>query len=152
MYRFTVYDIIHHGARPSFTRQITIPIIVTKQLKIWPKIFRKRISFWNFNNISTVCPIFILLCSFLQTLLGEHDLTVCWFCVCVWDNFLASDWSKLSDVARHQQVSYDVARPLLMVPTEPWQNSTPVFDRRELKFCQAKPSQAPAPAQLAGFS
>ena len=41
---------------------------------------------------------------FLQALLVEQGLTVCWFCVCVciWDNFSASDWSKIGDVARRR--------------------------------------------------
>ena len=38
---------------------------------------------------------------FLQALLVEQSLKVCWFCVSefvsefVWDNFSASDWSKI---------------------------------------------------------
>ena len=41
--------------------------------------------------------------SFLQALLVEQGLTVCWFCVglWVWDNFSASDWLKIGDIARH---------------------------------------------------
>ena len=31
------------------------------------------------------------------------------------------------DIARRRQTSYDVARLLLMVPLEPWRNSTPFF-------------------------
>ena len=79
---------------------------------------------------------------FLQALLGEQGLTVCWFCVCisfcvcVWDDFLASDWSKVSDVARRRKASYDIARLLLMVPIEPWQNSTPFFGAAA--FCTTK--------------
>ena len=34
---------------------------------------------------------------------------------------------KSSDAGRRRQTSYDVARLLLMVPIEPWQNSTPLF-------------------------
>ena len=43
---------------------------------------------------------------------------------------------KSSDVARRRQTSYDVARLLLMVPMEPWQNSTPVFGAAA--FCTTK--------------
>ena len=75
---------------------------------------------------------------FLQALLGEQGLTVCWFCVCLcfWDNFSASDWSKYGDVARRRETSYGVARLLLMVPLEPWRNSTPVFGAAA--FCTTK--------------
>ena len=45
-------------------------------------------------------------------------------CVCV-TYFQASDWSKVGDVKRRRQTLYDVARLLLMVPIELWQNSTP---------------------------
>ena len=43
---------------------------------------------------------------------------------------------KSSDVARRRQTSYDVARLLLMVPIEPWQNSTPFFGAAT--FCATK--------------
>ena len=72
--------------------------------------------------------------SFLQALLREQGLTVCWFCVC--DNFSASVWSKRGDVPRRFQTSYEVARLLLMVPIELQQNSTPVFGAAV--FCTTK--------------
>ena len=43
---------------------------------------------------------------------------------------------KISNVARRRQTSHDVARLLLMVPIEPWQNSTPVFGAAA--FCTTK--------------
>ena len=54
---------------------------------------------------------------------------VCWFSVClfIWENFSASDWSKAGDITRCRQTSYDIARILLMVPFEPWENFTPFF-------------------------
>ena len=54
---------------------------------------------------------------------------VCWFSVClfIWDNFSASDWWKAGDITRRRQMLYDIARILLMVPFEPWQNFTPFF-------------------------
>ena len=75
---------------------------------------------------------------FLQALLGEQGLTVCWFCVCVcvWDNFSASDWSKFGDLARRRETSHVVARLLLMLPLEPWRNSTPFFGAAA--FCTTK--------------
>ena len=45
-------------------------------------------------------------------------------CLCVPPKFL----SQIQiDIAQRRETSYDVARLLLMVPLEPWQNSTPVF-------------------------
>ena len=43
---------------------------------------------------------------------------------------------KSGDVARRRQTSYGVARLLLMVPMEPWQNSTQVFGAAA--FCTTK--------------
>ena len=43
---------------------------------------------------------------------------------------------KSSDVARRRQTSYDVARLLLMVPIELWQNSTIFFGAAA--FCKSK--------------
>ena len=43
---------------------------------------------------------------------------------------------KISNVARRRQTSHDVARLLLMVPIEPWQNSTPIFGAAA--FCTIK--------------
>ena len=43
---------------------------------------------------------------------------------------------KSSDIAQHRQASYDVAKLLLMVPMEPWQNSTPVLGAAA--FCTTK--------------
>ena len=43
---------------------------------------------------------------------------------------------KSSDVARRRQTSYDVARLLLMVPIELWQNSTIFFGAAA--FCTSK--------------
>jgi len=40
------------------------------------------------------------------------------------------------DIARRRQTTYDVARLLLMVPLEPWQNSTPFFGAAA--FCTTK--------------
>ena len=57
-------------------------------------------------------------------------------CLSVRDNFLASDWSKFGDLARRRETSHDVARLLLMVPLEPWQNSTPFFGAAA--FCTTK--------------
>ena len=48
----------------------------------------------------------------------------------------ASDWSKISDVARRRQALYNVARLLQMVPIGPWRNSTPVFGAAA--FCTTK--------------
>ena len=62
-------------------------------------------------------------------------LCVC-VCVCFWDNFSASDWSKYGDVTWRRETSYYVARLLLMVPLEPWRNSTPVFGAAA--FCTTK--------------
>ena len=82
---------------------------------------------------------------FLKALLGEQGLPTCRFsvclcvcvCVCVWwDNFKASDWSKLGDLARRRARSHDAARLLLMVPIEPWRNSTPFFGAAV--FCTTK--------------
>ena len=35
--------------------------------------------------------------------------------------------AKYGDVTRRRETSYDVARQVLMVPSEPWRNSTPFF-------------------------
>ena len=40
------------------------------------------------------------------------------------------------DVARRRETSCDVARLLLIVPLEPWQNSTPIFGAAA--FCTTK--------------
>ena len=54
-------------------------------------------------------------------------------CLCVPPKFL----SQIQiDIGRRHQTSYDVARLLLMVPLEPWQNSTPVFGAAA--FCTTK--------------
>ena len=72
--------------------------------------------------------------TFLSSALGEtldqyFKMSVT---VCV-TNFQASDWSKVSDVARRRTASYDVARLLLMAPIDPWRNSTPDFGA--VAFC-----------------
>ena len=36
-------------------------------------------------------------------------------------------WSKAGDIVQRRQTSYDIARILLMVPFEPWENFTPFF-------------------------
>ena len=56
-------------------------------------------------------------------------------CLCV-TYFQASDWLKVVDVARRRQTAYNVARLLLMVPLEPWQNSTLFFGA--VAFCTSK--------------
>ena len=50
--------------------------------------------------------------------------------------FEASDWSKVGDLARRRGTSNDIARLLLMVPLEPWRNSTPFFGAPA--FCTTK--------------
>ena len=40
---------------------------------------------------------------------------------------LNTNFKKVHTHARRRETSYDVARLLLMVPLEPWQNSTPFF-------------------------
>ena len=57
-------------------------------------------------------------------------------CVSVWDNFKASDWSKFGDLARRRETSHDIARLILMLPLEPWRNSTPFFGAAA--FCTTK--------------
>ena len=54
----------------------------------------------------------------------------------VLDNFSASDWLKVGDAKRRCQTSYYVARLLLMVPIEPWRNSTQFFGA--VAFCTTK--------------
>ena len=36
-------------------------------------------------------------------------------------------WSKAGDIVQRRQTSYDIARILLMVPFEPWENFIPHF-------------------------
>ena len=45
------------------------------------------------------------------------------------------------DAARRREVSYDVARLLLMAPIDPWRNSTPVFG--SVAFCTTKDCRTP---------
>ena len=54
-----------------------------------------------------------------------------WVGQCVVDFLITS-----SDVARRRQTSYDVARLPLMLPIEPWRNSTPLFGA--VAFCTTK--------------
>jgi len=70
---------------------------------------------------------------FLQVLL-EQGLTVFWFCVYV-SKMISRLW-MVGDVARRPQTSYGVARLLLMVPIDPWRNSTPLFGAEA--FCTTK--------------
>ena len=57
-----------------------------------------------------------------------------------WSVGLDTNFKKVSthtrNVARRRATSYDVARLLLMVPLEPWRNSTPVFGAAA--FCTTK--------------
>ena len=50
--------------------------------------------------------------------------------------FEASDWSEFGDLARRRETSHGVASLLLMVPLEPWRNSTPFFGAAA--FCTTK--------------
>ena len=68
---------------------------------------------------------FSMKCSFLQTLLVEQGLTVCLFCVCEFVSLCEIISRPL--IGGKLATSYDVARLLLMVPIEPWRNSTPFF-------------------------
>ena len=43
---------------------------------------------------------------FLQALLVQYVDSV-FVCVCIWDNFSASDWSKIGDVARRRNMYLD---------------------------------------------
>ena len=75
----------------------------------------------------TFCPVL------LERALDQH------FEMCVSvsvTDFQASDWSKVGDLARCRETSYDVVRLLLMVLLEPWQNSTPFLDAAA--FCTTK--------------
>ena len=59
-----------------------------------------------------------------------------WVGVLVRFYFSSSDWWKVRDFARRRETSYDVARLLVMVPLEPWRNSTPFFGAAA--FCTTK--------------
>ena len=60
----------------------------------------------------------------------EQGLTVYWFSVCV------SEIISRPLIGRKLATSYDVARLPLMVPIEPWRNSTPFFGA--VAFCTTK--------------
>ena len=76
---------------------------------------------WRSNSIYSPVCLSVCLCVCVSV------------CLCVPPKFL----SQIQiDVARRRETSYDVARLLLMVPLEPWQNSTPVFGAAA--FCTTK--------------
>ena len=92
------------------------------------------------SNFGCCIIAFIQIARFFQALFVEQGLTVCWFCVSLsvslWvcvrlflGLWLVENWGR-------RQTSYDIARLLLMVPIEPWRNSTPFFGA--VAFCTTK--------------